>query len=87
MDTKLRQPAEDADEHAKKDDSNGREEDMPPGHIQSHFIRPEQGATNSLARHLPILAIRSAVTLLDERNALSVVAPPHLLATFLHHQS
>ena len=87
MDTKLRQPAEDADEHAKKDDSDSREEDMPPGHIESHFIRPEQGAASSRALHSPILAIRSAVPLLGESNALAIVASPHLLAILLHHQS
>ena len=87
MDTKLRQPAEDADEHPKKDDSDGGEEDMPPGHIESHFIRPEQGATSSLARHSPILAIRSAVPLLVESNALAIVASPHLDTILLHHQT
>ena len=60
---------------------------MPPGHIKSHFIRPEQGAASSRALHSPILAIRSAVPLLGESNALTIVASPHLLAILLHHQS
>ena len=62
---------------------------MPPGHIQGHLIRPDQGATYSLANLINslVLAVRSAVPLLDESNALSIVASPHFLTILLHHQS
>jgi len=63
-------PAEYADEHANEDDGDGGEKDMPPGHIQGHLIRL-------------VLAIRSAVPLLDKSNALTIVASPHLLTILL----
>ena len=85
------QPAEYADEHANEDDSDGGEEDVPPGHIQGHLIRPDhQGdATYSLTNLLNslVLAIRSAIPLLDQSNAFAIVASPHLFTILLNHQS
>ena len=37
------EPAADAGEHAEEDDSDGEEQDLPPGHLQVDLVRPGQG--------------------------------------------
>ena len=95
-------PAADAGEHAEEDDSDGEEQDLPPGHLQVDLVRPgqgdkcfltsNQGVVYSLVHskighsNSLVLAVRPAVLQLGERDALPIVASPHRLPVLLRNQ-
>ena len=38
-------PAANTDAHAHNDDGDRREENLPPGHVQGHLVRPDSDCT------------------------------------------